>query len=435
MLSNTDDLSQIIFHPTLCVKRLPMSPYNSFEQKISNFLRTFPRLKGFVKFWYTLVNYLMNFQKPWMISNHNVVSVNKCVNASTFFGYYDLNIENSDGMTVYCITEHDTRQVPKKYDKVRVVVQDKNGSIQFSAETRAFNWQQGARQHWIDNDRIIFNDFEDGNYVSKIYNISDKITIVCPVPVQCVANGQYIYSIDYVRLSEMRPDYGYFAHDKNFHNINNGFAIVEFDIISTKLREIVSFKMLEGLIGSSEEQKLTKVNHLLLSPDHQKMVFLYREIIKGVRYDYLMVYDRARDITKHIKTGEIISHYCWINSRQLIAYMTDKHSKLGFYLIDVVADEIKYIEPLRKFGDGHPYFWGNKIYFDSYPDKSRMQHLYQYDILTGSVERLASFKQPFRYRGQSRCDLHPRLNSNGVIYFDSAHSGKRSLYKLELKKQ
>ena len=73
----------------------------------------------------------------------------------------------------------------------------------------------------------------------------------------------------------------------------------------------------------------------------------------------------------------------------------------------------------------------NKMLFDSYPDRSRMQHLYTYDMEKDEIEKLGSFISPLRYYGENRCDLHPKWSFNGKdIFIDSTYDGKRKLYYL-----
>ena len=48
-------------------------------------------------------------------------------------------------------------------------------------------------------------------------------------------------------------------------------------------------------------------------------------------------------------------------------------------------------------------------------------------------EDLGRYFAPSRFRGEWRCDLHPRWNHNGRrVAFDSTHEGWRALYVLDL---
>ncbi|NOR44515.1 MAG: hypothetical protein GQ534_02930 [Candidatus Delongbacteria bacterium] len=76
--------------------------------------------------------------------------------------------------------------------------------------------------------------------------------------------------------------------------------------------------------------------------------------------------------------------------------------------------------------------------FDSYPDRSRMRHLYVYDLKNDDIEEIGEFLEPLKYdneaiyNNETRCDLHPRWSTDGKkIYFNSVHEGKRHLYCIE----
>lgn len=71
--------------------------------------------------------------------------------------------------------------------------------------------------------------------------------------------------------------------------------------------------------------------------------------------------------------------------------------------IDSLKKELVGKDIIDKFRDGHPNISGNKVIFDTYPDKSRMKSLYLYN-----------------YDAKK-------------IFFDSVHTGKRQLYMLDFK--
>jgi hypothetical protein len=56
------------------------------------------------------------------------------------------------------------------------------------------------------------------------------------------------------------------------------------------------------------------------------------------------------------------------------------------------------------------------------------------DVKSGRAAQLASFYEPPEYRGDWRCDLHPRWDRESRrVCIDSTHSGIRQVYVIELK--
>lgn len=86
--------------------------------------------------------------------------------------------------------------------------------------------------------------------------------------------------------------------------------------------------------------------------------------------------------------------------------------------------------------NGHcSYLPGNGwILNDTYPDRQRKQHLYLYQVETSRRVPLGSFQSPSDYKGEWRCDLHPRFRPNGPsVVIDSTHAGHgRQLYLVDL---
>jgi hypothetical protein len=50
---------------------------------------------------------------------------------------------------------------------------------------------------------------------------------------------------------------------------------------------------------------------------------------------------------------------------------------------------------------------------DSYPDKNRFQHVYLYNTKTDVKIPIGDFFAPEAYKGEWRCDTHPRSSNNG----------------------
>ena len=75
----------------------------------------------------------------------------------------------------------------------------------------------------------------------------------------------------------------------------------------------------------------------------------------------------------------------------------------------------------------------NNIFItDTYPDKFLEQSLLIHDIDKKETKIIGKFYSPPKFRYDYRCDLHPRLSSDGnFIAIDSGHKGQRALIVLE----
>jgi hypothetical protein len=72
---------------------------------------------------------------------------------------------------------------------------------------------------------------------------------------------------------------------------------------------------------------------------------------------------------------------------------------------------------------------------DTYPNRSGHQSLIILNNLfeDGNPEEIAKLYHPLKFFGETRCDLHPRIDvKKKVIYFDSVYTGKRQLYRMDL---
>lgn len=73
------------------------------------------------------------------------------------------------------------------------------------------------------------------------------------------------------------------------------------------------------------------------------------------------------------------------------------------------------------------------ILCDTYPHAKRLQHPYLYHMPTNRRIPLGRFPSPRAYRGEWRCDTHPRSDSRGTkVVVDSPHNGGRQLYLVDI---
>jgi hypothetical protein len=129
----------------------------------------------------------------------------------------------------------------------------------------------------------------------------------------------------------------------------------------------------------------------------------------------------------------MVSHYFWVDDKTLLCYMRGPGKKDAYWLVDIDSVSFEHFAGLDGLGDGHPHVHGDWFIADTYPNKSRMQQLNLINWKTGEVKNLGEFFHGFEFKGETRCDLHPRFSPCGKkVYFDSVFSGKRRLYKMDL---
>ena len=193
-------------------------------------------------------------------------------------------------------------------------------------------------------------------------------------------------------------------------------------------------------VGFQEEMKeaLHKVNHIMISPDGKRFMFLHRYFINGQRFDRLMVADHKGENLKLLCDDDMVSHCCWLDNHTIIGYLRDKQYGDKFYKVEVNSGEKEILGKgiIDKYGDGHPTVNKGRLLFDTYPDKARMKHLFVFDLERNELEEIGEFYESLSYYNETRCDLHPRFSPAGdKIFFDSVHEGKRQLYWINLREQ
>ncbi|MFH1852838.1 MAG: hypothetical protein ABIA75_10865, partial [Candidatus Neomarinimicrobiota bacterium] len=131
----------------------------------------------------------------------------------------------------------------------------------------------------------------------------------------------------------------------------------------------------------------------------------------------------------------VVTHTAWRNDSELLAYAYKKELGDHYYLFQDKTDQFSIVGKEFFKADGHPQFSpdGKEIITDSYPDRNRIQKLINYNLDHNTYTTIAKIKSPLKYRGDIRCDLHPRWNRTGTaVCFDSSHTGSRALCIINL---
>lgn len=411
-----------------------MSNYNLLEKKISNFLKLNNTLHSFVKLFYQRLSFFLNKEKNFKSNiNQNCVLVNLDIDNS-FYGYYDHTPWSKD-------MKHFILHLQEKERLKLNLYTFSNNKISFKKtiiSSKFYNFQQGLRPLWIDNNRIIFNQFLDEKLISTIYNIKDDSYLDLKFPVQEISpKNNLIISMDYLKLDIINKDYGYGIKDKSIKNKIDG--IIGYNYLENKY----IFKLGSEFIHKLSQNKdlpisETEINHINHSPYDKSFLFIYRNR-QSKGFSELFKYNYLNEDIELLYSGKLMSHYCWINKNKIFTYL--KHNNVnGFYEIstsnNVKINQEILVNVKDNYNDGHPSLSPNKkwIIYDSYPDKARKSRLYLIKNKKKAKKILiGTFYSPLNYYGYNRCDLHPRWSPNGeLISFDSTHEGVRKTYLIKI---
>ena len=422
-----------------------MNTFNNLEKKIAVFLGNFPKIKFFLKKLYQKINFIFyNKNISFNLDSNMVINKISISNQESFFGYYGASpLNSSSEHLIFHSTKHRTINKPDKLKPIDIVLFDFTNSRPINRfETFAYNWQQGSKLTWIDQNHFIFNDYDKFKdlYISKIVDIRKrKIQKIIDYPIYDVKSSIGL-SVSFDRLHHCEPDYGY-RNKKHRIDISNnkddGIFLIDLESNDSKL--IIS---IEEVINLHYKKSMNNakhwINHIIFSPDGNRFIFIHRWSNKGKRFDSLFVYNFNTESIKCIADDDMVSHCCWKNNEEIIVFK--RSYKLGdkYFTLNLETDLERTFSnaKMNTFGDGHPTVCNKKMLFDTYPDKSRIKHLMSFNIKNNNLQNIGSFFENFDYYGETRCDLHPRWSFDGSkIFVDSVHTGKRFLYKIEKKSQ
>ena len=421
-----------------------MAQFSKKERLIASALSATPGLKTFLKKVYVSMNYIIHKKhyKSLVLNLKKEITLIEPLNPNneTFFGYYDKSPENDKGWILFNESETSTSKRPTSNRPIWInAISLQNRFTVPVSESFSYNWQQGCRAQWISEAEIIFNFFNTTtrHYESSLYSLDKKQVLRnYPLPVQDSYKKSYFLSINYQRIMRLRPDYGYrnlpLPDDNEMRNLSSdGIWKVDFktgtQVLLVTINDVVSLNPV-----SNFDSSFHKLNHVMISPNGENFIFIHRWYQNGRRFDRLILFQRGQ--LKILADDEMISHMCWIDDSTLFGYF--RHQGIaGFYFINIHTGDISSCEKLNALnnGDGHPSCYKDWIVIDSYPDKSRLQHLILFNYKTQKVYPIVEVFQPLRYQGECRCDMHPRFSTDGSrVFFDTVFTGKRRLAYIDV---
>lgn len=352
-----------------------------------------------------------------------------------WFAYYDkLEFCPNDHFLLGMEVDFEHRS-PLPEDRIKVGMVDLEKSDQWTelGESRAWGWQQGCMLQWIpgSSSRIIWNDRNQEGFISRILDVDSGERLTLPAPVYSITpDGKTAVYPDFSRIDDMRPGYGYAGFPDKFRDQTapEDTGIFRLDLTTGKTDLIIPISKIAAIPWKEDiSNNKHYFNHLLVSPDGSRFIFLHRWRTGEHQWKTRML-TSSLDGTqiRVIDDCGVTSHFIWRDSQTILAwshypgYDSDLSSSglnSGFCLFEDKpgGGEVRLAAGPEMSKDGHcTYLPGNRfILNDTYPDQDRISKVMLYDTVERKVIPVAEFYMPPEYKGEWRCDLHPRSSRSG----------------------
>ncbi|MBC2595195.1 hypothetical protein H5P28_13085 [Ruficoccus amylovorans] len=363
-----------------------------------------------------------------------------------FYGYYDLPAWDSSGQRHLAHRVTFIDRIPKPEDATELgFVTTGDTSFHPVATTNAWNFQQGSMLQWHPQEpnQILFNQREGQQFKGVIHDLHKNQTIRLPAPIANVDPlGRYALSVNFSRMFDFRPGYGYAGTPDPFASQTqpNADGIWRMELPDGPCRLILSLAELGDICRPYFGQQKLLVNHLNLNPSGTRFVALVRHFPDkpGAPLRTIAITANADGSRPFILwDGGVASHYHWRDDTTLSMVIRTPQGAITLAEFRDEQPGYTLVDPAFFLDDGHQSYSPDRqwLLYDSYPQDEK-RSLYLYDLRQKIGHRLATVKShsintPVRL--ETRCDLHPRWHPDGRrLSFDSVHEGFRGIYRLNL---
>lgn len=375
-----------------------------------------------------------------------------------WFGYYDKREFDPSNRYVLANEVAFEGRAPTGEDSISVGYVDLENQDSWHplGQSRSWGWQQGCMLQWV-GDRgqtILWNDREGDSFVCRLYSMADQSIRTIPRPIYTIsADGRFGLSVDFRRIDNLRPGYGYdgLADPNVAVRAPQDSGIWRVDLETGDDELILSLADVAAIPwpdGSTHAEAWHYFNHLLINPSGTRFIVLHRYRPKfdpaTLQFEGGFV---TRMLTANLDGSEryvldpsgYTSHFIWKNDDQVTMWTQPMGRPSGFYQFTDRSEEVIPVGHDKMPTNGHntylPAPYHDWILNDTYPDrKSSRQTVYLYHVPSGRRVDLGHFPSPSAYRGEWRCDTHPRSNDDGtMVAIDSPHAGGRQVYLLDIR--
>lgn len=391
-----------------------------------------------------------------------------------FFGYYDMSPESPDGKKVLINIPPFADHMPDVNDKLLVGYVNDNKEYIEIGQTTAWNFQEGCRLQWLDDDNIIYNIIVDEKIKAVVYSLSQNKNIMeFERPVYSI-NRKKQKALSY-NLYRSRYCYAH-SSDKEMTDYNND-GIFLLDLNSGEHTLLISLSDLAK--NANAETVRNWVEHAVFNPLGDRFVFFHRWESEGGNFFTRFCLSDMEGNVKILLDSSACSHFGWLDDTRVTSWarvpnkinaiqkngflqktgmwkvavniyhaivkrpeMKQKFTNEAYVVFDTEEMTHYKIENKEFTGDGHE-TWsinGRFMLTDTYPDGESNRRLMLYDRETDIIFSLGNFHsfpevntEEYKNIPGTRCDLHPKWSyKEKYIYFDSTHEGFRGLYRIDI---
>ena len=302
--------------------------------------------------------------------------------------------------------------------------------------------------------KVIWNDRQKGSYVCRIHDLQTNTTRTLGRPIYALSpDGRFALSADFRRINNLRPGYGYSGLADPFadQHAPEDSGIWRLDLESGHEELILSLADIARVPwpgGETYPNAWHYFNHLLINPSGTRFIALHRYRPKfdpttlqfeGKFVTRMITADLNGDNPYVLDPSGFTSHFIWKNDEEVTMWTRPAGMPEAFYTF---RDRTRHVEPvghLQMPKNGHNTFlpepYSDWILNDTYPDRQTLrQTVYLYHVPSRKRVDLGHFPSPVAYRGEWRCDTHPRASDDGtLVAIDSPHDGGRQVYLMNIR--
>jgi hypothetical protein len=373
--------------------------------------------------------------------------------AHHWFGYYEKFPWDATGRYILAMEVDFAGRQPKADEAIKLGRIDLKGDRSFEpfAETTAWCWQMGCMLQWLHGagSKVIYNVRRGDTYGSVVHDLGTGEKRELPRPIFCLLpDGRSALCDNFARLDVTRPGYGYVGIPDPFGDepAPEDDGVWRMDLETGESELILSLAKLAATEPCDDMEGAHQwVNHIQINPDGTRFAMLHRYRQLSGRGHVTRLFTCGTDGSDLycLNPNRKTSHYDWRDPDHILAWArtpdsTKEKPVHRYVLFTDRSGEYEIVGDGVLTTDGHCSWSPDRRMFlsDTYPGREDpKQILFLYEPEAGRRVELGRFLSPPEFKGDWRCDLHPRWSRDGrSVCFDSAMDGTRQLYVMDVSK-